>query len=224
MTTLLLIRHGRTTANADRLLAGRTPGVHLDDTGRDQARAAGERIAGLPVVAVHSSPMERCLETIEHLGLNAPITIDDDLTECDYGDWSNRRLAELADEPLWQTVQTQPSAAAFPGGEAMVNLWARATRTIRNTARRIDAEHGKDAIWAAVAHGDVIKAILAEALAMHLDTFQRIVVDPASISVIRYTRDRPVVLTMNSISGDLGHLATPPDQQTQVGGGLGARG
>ena len=214
MPTLILARHGRTTANATGVLAGRSKGVHLDERGAEQARAAGERLAGLPLAAVVTSPLERCRETARAIvKLQAgppPVPPRAGLVECDYGAWTGRELKTLAKEPMWKTVQAHPSAAAFPDGESMAEMSARAVAAVRRWDARVEAEHGPDAVWVAVSHGDVIKAILADALGIHLDTFQRIVVDPASLSVVRYTPMRPFVVSTNTAAGDLSHLKPAP--------------
>lgn len=223
MTILLLVRHGRTTANATGILAGRTPGVRLDETGREQARAAGRRLAGVSLAATVSSPMERCLETAQALG-GADIVVDEALAEVDYGEWSGRTLAELAREELWRIVQAHPSAARFPGGESMVAMAQRAVAAVRARQDRIADESGAEAVWVAVSHGDIIKAVLADALGLHLDQFQRLVVNPASVSIIRYTPARPYVLTLNSTAGPIRDLlpAGPrPSDDAAVGGGAG---
>jgi probable phosphomutase (TIGR03848 family) len=238
VTTVLLIRHGRTTANTSGILAGRSSGVELDEVGREQVRALGERIAGVPLTALVSSPLRRCKQTSQALlgarsdGLD--LTVDQGLTECGYGDWTGKSLRDLAKDDLWKTVQTQPSAVRFPGGESMTEMSARVVQTIRRWDAKIAAEHGDDAVWAAVSHGDPIKAILADALGLHLDGFQRIMVDPASLSVIRYTATRPYVVTTNSTNADLAKLLAPPPKKASedgasaddaaVGGGLGAGG
>jgi probable phosphomutase (TIGR03848 family) len=211
MATVILVRHGRTTANASGVLAGRTAGVSLDEVGRTQAAATGERLSAVPLVAVVSSPLERCKQTAAAVaaaqpGRPAKLT-DKGLTECDYGEWQGRELRTLAKEPLWKTVQTQPSAAVFPGGEAMTAMQARAVAAVRRRDAAFEAEHGPGAVWVAVSHGDVIKSVLADALGMHLDLFQRLHVDPASVSIIRYTPTRPFVLASNTHAGDLSWLA-----------------
>lgn len=226
MPTVIFVRHGRTTANATGVLAGRTPGVELDDTGREQAARTAERLAAVPLAAIVSSPLERCRQTAGAL-FDArddvvPLRIDDDLSECDYGDWQGRPLAELATEPLWQTVQRHPASAVFPGGESMVTMQSRAVEAVRRRNREIEAEHGAAAVWVAVSHGDIIKAVLADALGMHLDLFQRLNVNPASVSIVRYGEHRPDVVTVNSDAGDLGWLAAAtPVGDAAVGGGSG---
>ncbi len=139
---------------------------------------------------------------------------DRGLTECDYGEWQGRALKDLAKEKLWATVQAQPSAATFPGGESMVAMQARAVSAVRRRDALVEAEHGAGAVWLAVSHGDVIKSILADALGMHLDLFQRLHVDPASVSIIRYTATRPYVLATNTHAGDLSWLAPPPAKKS----------
>lgn len=213
MTTVLLIRHGRTTANASGMLAGRTPGIELDERGRAQAEALAARLAAVPLAAVVSSPLERTRQTAEALIAARPdvqLRLDEQLTECDYGHWSGRDLKTLAKEPLWKTVQAHPAAAVFPGGEAMAAMSARAVTAIR----RWNSELGDHATYAVVTHGDIIKAIAADALGMHLDLFQRLQVDPCSVTVIRYTATRPFILRLNDTGGDVAGLI-PPKRRTR---------
>jgi probable phosphomutase (TIGR03848 family) len=235
MATVILVRHGRTTANASGVLAGRAAGVALDELGRTQAASAGERLAAVPLVAVVSSPLERCKQTAASVVAaqqGKPSRLSDKgLTECDYGEWQGRALKTLAKEPLWKTVQTQPSAAVFPGGESMTDMQARAVAAVRRRDAALEEEHGPGAVWVAVSHGDIIKSVLADALGMHLDLFQRLHVDPASVSIIRYTAARPFVLASNTHAGDLSWLAPPPAKKGRtrkapagdaaVGGGAG---
>jgi probable phosphomutase (TIGR03848 family) len=190
MATVLLVRHGRTTANATGVLAGRTAGVRLDAVGRTQAERTAERIAAVPVVAVVSSPLERCRQTARAIldrqtdrQTGAPASlIERAITEADYGQWQGRKLADLAKEPLWRTVQANPSAVVFPGGESMQTMQSRAVAAVRRIDAEVEAEHGPGAVWVAVSHGDIIKSVLADAFGMHLDLFQRIGVGPASVS------------------------------------------
>ncbi len=235
MATVILVRHGRTTANASGVLAGRTAGVKLDHLGRDQARRAGERLAPVPLAAIVSSPLERCRQTSRAIALEQgsdapPVSIDKGIVECDYGDWQGGRIADLGKEDLWKVVQSQPSAVTFPGGESLPVMQSRSVATIRRHDTAIEVEHGAHAVWAAVSHGDIIKSILADALGMHLDLFQRIHVDPASISIIRYAAGRPTVLASNTHAGDLSWLTPAPGDadpaeaasgDAPVGGGAG---
>ncbi|MDO3697318.1 MSMEG_4193 family putative phosphomutase [Curtobacterium flaccumfaciens] len=227
MATVLLVRHGRTTANATGVLAGRTAGVRLDAVGRTQAERTAERIAAVPVVAVVSSPLERCRQTARAIldrqtGSPASL-IERAITEADYGQWQGRKLADLAKEPLWRTVQANPSAVVFPGGESMQTMQSRAVAAVRRIDAEVEAEHGPGAVWVAVSHGDIIKSVLADAFGMHLDLFQRIGVGPASVSVVRYGEHRPEVVATNTESGDLSWLRTAPapSGDAAVGGGAG---
>ena len=229
MTTVILLRHGRTTANTGGVLAGWTPGVTLDETGVQQAQAVAERLAKVPLAAVVSSPLERCRQTagLVAAGRDLEVRTDERLGEARYGDWTGRPLKELVKDPLWKVVQQHPSAAVFPGdeGEGLAQTQARAVAAVRAW----NAELGKDAVWLACSHGDVIKAIVADALGLHLDQFQRIVVDPASISVVTYTDTRPFVARMNDTGGDVAALVPPPRRRRRrtpssdavVGGGAG---
>ena len=234
MATVILVRHGRTTANTAGTLAGRLPGVRLDDTGAAQAARTGERLAVVPLAGVVSSPLERCKQTARAIVQAHPgslrVSTERGITECDYGDWSGRPIRELAKEKLWSVVQAQPSAATFPGGESMIAMQARSVTAVRRLDAAFEAEHGPGAVWVAVSHGDVIKSVLADALGLHLDLFQRLHVDPASISIVRYTETRPFVLATNTHAGDLAWLAPPakkkgsrrkPPTDAVVGGGAG---
>ncbi|MFG2823199.1 histidine phosphatase family protein [Kitasatospora sp. NPDC048365] len=213
MPTLLLVRHGRSTANTAGILAGWTPGVDLDETGRAQAAELPGRLAGIPLAQVVSSPLERCRQTVEPLLAARPelgaAALDERIGECHYGDWTGRPLRELAEEPLWRTVQDHASAAAFPGGESLRELSHRTVTAVREWNDKIAVEHGPDAVWLAASHGDVIKAVVADALGLHLDHFQRISVEPCSVTVIRYTPHRPFLLRLGD-TGGLSGLAPRP--------------
>lgn len=226
MPTVLLVRHGRTTANAGGILAGRAAGVTLDATGEDQAVRAAKRVADVRLARVVTSPLERCRQTarvlLDHQAGAPESVTEHGLTECDYGQWQGRALKDLAKEPLWSVVQTQPSAAVFPDGESLAAMQARSVEAIRRHDAEVAERHGTDAVWAAVSHGDVIKSVLADALGMHLDLFQRIVVGPASISIVRYGPHRPEVVAVNTDAGDLSWLRTAtPVGDAPVGGGAG---
>ncbi len=224
MATVVLLRHARSTANGAGRLAGRSPGVELDETGRKQAEALVTRLSTVPIAAVVCSPMLRCEQTLAPLmadrGL-VPVT-EPSLSEVDYGEWTNRELKDLAKEKLWSVVQQHPSAAVFPGGEGLATVQNRSVAAVRAHDARFTAEHGPNAVWLLCSHGDVLKAILADALGQHLDTFQRIVVNPASVSVVQYTETRPFVLRMNDNGGELASIVPPkpkpesqPDSQDQ---------
>ena len=227
MPTVLLIRHGRTKANAEGVLAGWTPGVTLDDRGREQAEALGTRLEGLALAAAITSPLERTVQTADLMlaaaGIDTPRHVDERLGECRYGDWTGGSLTTLAKDPLWKLVQQHPSAVVFPGndGESLLAMQTRAVSAVREW----NACLGNDAVYAIVSHGDVIKAILADALGIHLDQFQRIVVDPCSVSIVSYTPTRPYVVRTNDTGPDLSWLRPKKGRRRAVravvGGGAG---
>lgn len=234
MGTVILLRHGRSTANGSGVLAGRTPKVGLDDTGRDQAKALCLRLSGVPLADVVISPLLRCRQTVapllEDRGLTH--TVDSRLSEVDYGEWTGRELKTLVKEPLWRVVQAHPSAAVFPGGEGLAGMQVRAVAAVREHDARLSAAHGEEVVWLLCSHGDVLKAVLADALGQHLDAFQRIVVDPASVSVVRYTETRPFVLRMNDHGADFAGIVPPKPKRgrkktssdAEIGGSPGRRG
>ena len=211
MATVVLLRHARSTANGSGVLAGRSPGVELDETGRTQAAALVDRLAQVPLAGLVCSPLLRCAQTLAPLaqarGLT-PVT-EDALSEVDYGEWTGRELKTLFAEKLWSVVQQHPSAAVFPAGEGLAHVQTRAVAAVRAHDARITAEHGPRAVWALCSHGDVLKAIIADALGQHLDSFQRIVVNPASVSVVQYTDTRPFVLRVNDTLGELASIVPP---------------
>jgi probable phosphoglycerate mutase len=202
---VLVVRHGLTAATGT-ALTGRAPGIPLDDRGRAQAAAVAQRLAGVRLDAIVSSPIERCVQTAEAISAaqqppDRPVQTDDRFTECGYGDWTGQPLRRLAREPLWRVVQEHPSAVTFPGadGEALAQVQRRAVAAVRDWNARL----GKQAVYLICSHGDVIKAILADSLGLHLDLYQRIQVDPCSLSVIRYTPLRPFVERLNDTGGSV---------------------
>ena len=214
----------------------------LDERGRAQAKAVGERIAAVPLDAIVTSPLDRCQQTVEEIlavrpapaGAAAGPVIDDRVGECKYGDWTGKPLKELEKDPLWPVVQAHPSAVRFPGpgGESVPDMQHRAVAAIRDWNARL----GKDATYLVCSHGDVIKAIVADSLGLHLDQYQRIVADPCSLTVIRYTQLRPFVLRMNDTGGAVDDLLPRPaepgaaaeggtgESDAVIGGGAGAGG
>ena len=231
--TVILLRHGRSTANTAGVLAGRSEGVALDEKGVEQAQALVGWLAELPIAALVTSPLLRCQQTVAPLAQARALQPRQEprLLEVDYGAWTGQELKNLLSEPLWKVVQQQPSAAVFPGGEGLAQVQARAVAAVREHDARLAGEHGTDVLWVACTHGDVIKSVLADALGAHLDTFQRIVADPCSASVIRYTETRPFVLRSNDTGGDLSSVVPAPPRAADdaaptadavVGGSTGA--
>jgi probable phosphomutase (TIGR03848 family) len=214
-----LVRHGLTEMTGP-VLAGWTPAVHLNERGRTQAAELAARLAPVPLDLVVASPLDRCQETAQALvagrdGLQ--VQTDDRFGEVRYGDWTGRPLEELAKEDLWKVVQAHPSAVRFPGGEAMADAQHRAVTAVREWNDGLKP----DATFLVCSHGDIIKSIVADALGLHLDQFQRIQADPASVTVIRYTEMRPFVVRLNDNGGKVDDLLAKSGQDSDapVGGG-----
>jgi 2,3-bisphosphoglycerate-dependent phosphoglycerate mutase len=203
MGTLLLIRHGRTDANATGVLAGRTPGVVLDEIGRSSIVALSERLKGVNIAQVVSSPLERTRETASLLFQDSfDIALEDRLLECDYGDWQGAKLSELAVHELWPIVQQRPDEMIFPNGESMNDMSARASAAAREWDAKLVSEHGDKVVWVAVSHGDIIKAICADAMGLPLRKFQSLLIEPASVSVIHYSEAGSAVSKLNDTGSE----------------------
>ena len=202
-TLALFVRHGQTpTTGAS--LPGRAPGLHLAEAGVAQADAAAARVGALGSVgAVYASPMERTRETAAPIARACKLRVRNapGLIECDFGDWTGRKLGQLRKRREWRTVQRYPSGFRFPGGESFAEMQSRAVDTVHDL---VAAHPGQTIV--AVSHADVIKAIVAAATGTHLDLFQRIVVSPSSITAVLYTSEGPIVLTVNSTGDDLSTL------------------
>jgi probable phosphoglycerate mutase len=223
---VLLVRHGL-TAGTGHVLTGRTPGIPLDDRGREQAAALAARLAEVRLDAIVTSPLERCRQTAEAIaaardGEPLPVKEDEQFAEVNYGDWTGQPLKRLAKEPLWRVVQAHPSAVRFPGedAESLLEVQHRAVQAVREWNLRL----GKDAVYLICSHGDVIKSVIADSLGLHLDLSQRIQVDPCSLSVIRYTPLRPFLVRMNDTGRTAAGLANgqqPRQGDAAIGGGAG---
>jgi probable phosphoglycerate mutase len=200
VTRLLLIRHAHNPYLDAGRLAGRPPGVHLSDKGRQQAQALAARLAGLPIAAIYSSPLERACETGEPIAAahGLPLQILEDLNETDCGDWTGQAIAELAKTELWPRMQTCPSRAPHPGGEGITAVQARMVRALDGICAAQPA-----GLSVVISHADPIKAALAHYTGLHIDLFQRLLVDPASVSELALAPDGPRLIRCN----DTAHLA-----------------
>jgi probable phosphoglycerate mutase len=197
------VRHGETPTTGT-VLPGRAPGLHLSDRGRDQAERVAERLAGLPVDAIYSSPLERTRETAEPTATRRGLEVNQDagLLETDIGDWTGAAIAEVAALPQWQTVQHNPAAFRFPNGESLTQMQAR----IVGSLELLCTKHAGGVV-VCFSHADPIKAAVAHALGTHLDLFQRIVISPGSVSAISFVEGQaPAVLMVNSTSEPLSGL------------------
>lgn len=193
-TYILLIRHGENEYVHTHRLAGRTPDVHLNDKGRQQADALVGYLAGQPIDVIYSSPLERCLETAEPLAQarSMPVVVETGLVEVDYGGWQGADLRELSKQPEWAQVQHYPSIFRFPEGETLREVQARAVSALE----RLRRAH-PDQILAVFSHGDVIRTTMAHYLGIPLDLFQRLAISTASVSILAFFDERPMVLGVN---------------------------
>ncbi len=210
MTQILLIRHAVNDFVKTGKLAGWTPGVHLNEEGQAQATALGKRLADTPIDILFASPLERTMETAEAIRLHHPhLTIQQtiELGEVRYGDWEGMEINKLTGRKMWQVVQQYPSRAEFPNGETMRGVQTRAV----NAVEALVNEYPRQTI-AVVTHADIIKMVLAHFLGMHLDEFQRIVITPASISMLSLGFGRPYVGTMN----DMAHVLQMEQEHKQA--------
>ena len=222
---VVLIRHAHSQANALGVLSGRRPNVHLSQQGIEQANDLARRLGNFIPNEIRISPMERCIETItpwlHQQSVSRKVEIkpimDEGLTEVDYGDWSGKKLSTLSRNKLWSIVQNTPSQMYFPQGEGLLHMQTRAMHTIHSNIKRL-----KSKTLVIVSHGDVIKSVVASTLGMHLDEFQRIIIDPASVSVIDFSDSKPRVLLLNDTRAEITELLTSKKRSKfQLGGGSG---
>lgn len=200
-TLVLLVRHGQTPTTG-KVLPGRSPGLHLADSGKAQAQAVADAVAQMKRIdAIYSSPLERARETAAPIaaGRGLKVQVDKGLLELDIGEWTGEELKAVARTPEWRVVQGHPSGFRFPGGESFTELQARMVGTI---ARLVDAHRGGTVV--AVSHADPIKAAVVHATGAHLDMFQRISISPASVTTIAYGELAPMVLNVNWVPSLLG--------------------
>lgn len=202
---VLLVRHGQ-TGTTGQVLPGRAPGLSLAHAGRDQAESVADRIGRLDrVAAVYASPMERAQETADPIAsaVGREVATEVDLNECDFGEWTGRKLSDLRRRKDWTEVQDHPSRFRFPGGESFGEMQIRMVEAVESLGRR---HRGK--VIVAVSHADTIKAAVSHAMGAHLDQFQRIVISPCSVSALLVGGEGPpIVLATNEVGGDLTRLA-----------------
>ena len=212
MATIVLVRHGENEWVKKQRLAGWIPGIHLNENGRSQAQDVAQRLAALPITAVYSSPVARCQETAGYIAHTHNLNIIDlpEVGEVRYGKWEGKKIKTLAKKRAWHAVQHYPSRFQFPQGEALREVQFRAIQVLE----RLSARH-KDETIVVVSHADVIKLVLAHYLGTHIDLFQRIVIAPASASILTLLPNGVVrVLRLN----DNGPLQTPPEKENKTTG------
>jgi probable phosphoglycerate mutase len=199
MTLVLLVRHGENDYVKKGRLAGRLPGVHLNNSGREQAEAVANRLAellkGFDSKVIYSSPLERTLETAqpiaERLGLE--VIPRSGLLEIDIGDWQDQKIKGLSRLKLWKLVQNVPSRAIFPGGETFHHAQYRIVTELDELCR----QHDEKTIIICVSHSDIIKLAVAYHIGLPLDQFQRLHVAPASVSALNVGETGSRLLTLN---------------------------
>ncbi len=179
-TTVFFLRHG-SHDRLGRILCGRMDGVTLSERGREEARAAGRRLAGEDLTALYSSPMERTRETAELVAeaVGLPVETSAELTEIDFGEWTGASFDTLQADPRWARWNSARGVTRPPGGETLLEVQTRLRHFVEAAMRR----HPDQRI-AAVSHGDPIKVILAQAMGMPLDNLDRLEISPASLSVL----------------------------------------
>jgi probable phosphoglycerate mutase len=205
MTLLLLIRHAVTDLTGKRLY-GRSEGVTLSEEGRRQAADLARRVSEVPLDALYSSPLERCMETAQQVAKasGAEARPLEGVLEIDYGDWTGRPFTSLRNTKLWSEFHgATPSAPRFPGGETLAEAQRRAVAAIDELVGR----HPKETV-AVVTHGDVVALVLAHYAGIHVDMFQRLEVSPASVTAIGIGGGAPRIRRVND-TGTLGDLVPP---------------
>lgn len=222
MTTVILLRHAHSVANEKGVLAGRASGIGLSKKGTEQAENLKKRLGNLIAKEIRVSPMERCLLTIQpwlfEQGISPRnVIVDQGLSEVDYGDWTGKKLSVLSLKKQWRIVQKTPSKMIFPRGEALIEVQR---RSMNSLMKAIENRQPGPILF--VSHGDVIKAIIAEALELDLDKFQKIVIDPASISVLDYSKKKFRLLHLNDSCTQFSYLSKKSRSlKSLVGGGSG---
>ena len=210
-TRLILVRHAVTSHTGGKL-SGRMPGIDLTDRGREQAAATAERLAVVPVDVIYSSPIERTMQTAAAVVAHHDLTVipHDGVIEAEYGDWTDKTLAELSKTPEWKVVQSAPSQARFPGGESLREMQARMVGALDDLVAR----HRGETI-VVVSHADPIKSAIAHYTGVHLDLFQRIHVSPASVSAFEFHPFGVMMVKCND-TGSLEELCPPPPAATEA--------
>ena len=225
MTTVILLRHAHSVANEKGILAGRASGVSLSTKGKEQAELLTSRLGNARFKDIRISPLERCLATLEpwlqsqDTSVRKKILFDPNVSEVDYGDWTGKKLLALSLRKEWRVVQNTPSEMKFPKGEGLLQMQQRAEKALRQSIKKTGT-----GVSLIVSHGDVIKSLIATALDLHLDKFQKIVIDPASISVLDFNKGSFRLLHLNDLTTNFEYLSQKKRSgKTLLGGGSGSK-
>jgi probable phosphoglycerate mutase len=221
--TVILIRHARSTANAEGILAGQSPGIRLDQIGVEESKKLAQLLGPLPIARVFVSPLERCLETItpwlNQFGNGVALQTEHRIIEPDYGSWSGRKIEELATENLWAQVQHAPAEVTFPRGEKFAEVW----RRVANFYQHLQDIATENKHFIVVSHGDIIKFLISNILKMEFNNFQSLVVEPASITIANFTDGKAKLLQYNRTEQDLSAIVNG-NFKTLLGGERGQPG
>jgi probable phosphoglycerate mutase len=225
VTTVILLRHAHSVANEKGILAGRASGVSLSTKGKEQAELLTSRLGNARFKDIRISPLERCLATLEpwlqsqDTSVRKKILFDPNVSEVDYGDWTGKKLLALSLRKEWRIVQNTPSEMKFPKGEGLLQMQQRAEKALRQSIKKTGT-----GVSLIVSHGDVIKSLIATALDLHLDKFQKIVIDPASISVLDFSKGSFRLLHLNDLTTNFEYLSQKKRSgKTLLGGGSGSK-
>jgi probable phosphoglycerate mutase len=225
VTTVILLRHAHSVANEKGILAGRASGVSLSTKGKEQAELLTSRLGNARFKDIRISPLERCLATLEpwlqsqDTSVRKKILFDPNVSEVDYGDWTGKKLLALSLRKEWRVVQNTPSEMKFPKGEGLLQMQQRAEKALHQSIKKTGT-----GVSLIVSHGDVIKSLIATALDLHLDKFQKIVIDPASISVLDFNKGSFRLLHLNDLTTNFEYLSQKKrSSKTLVGGGSGSK-
>ncbi len=197
MPIVLLIRHGQNDYVKKARLAGRKPGVHLNEKGRAQAENAAKDLENMPIKAVYSSPLDRTVETAKPIAkaLNLKVIKRDGLLEVDFGKWQDKTIKQLSRQKLWKIVQQNPSQARFPEGES----FADAQHRIITEIETLCSMHKPRDTFICVGHSDMIKLAISYYMGQPLDMFQRLIVMPGSISTLHISKGGARLINLNRI-------------------------
>ena len=211
MTTILLVRHGENDWVKKNRLAGWIEGIHLNENGRQQAASAADRLAALPIKAIYSSPVLRCRETADFIAASQdlPVNLLDEIGEVRYGKWEGKKIKKLAKKKKWFTVQFYPSRMKFPGGDTLRGVQTRGVEALETLAQT----HRDRDIIVVVSHADLIKLVLAHYLGVHIDLFQRIIISPASVSMLHLSENGVVRVGRINDDGPLKPLPLPQTKE-----------
>jgi broad specificity phosphatase PhoE len=193
-TTVLLIRHAETDA-VGRCLSGRATGVPLNAAGTIQAERLGQALAGCPLAAIYTSPLERAVQTAAAIGRYqaVPVRHASELLEIDFGRWTGKTFIELELDQAWQQFNSQRSTAVIPGGEPLAGVQARIIAAVS----RLGARHAGTSI-ALVSHADVVRCAVLHYLGATLDEYARFEIDTASVTGLSLGHGGTQVVTVNA--------------------------